>query len=234
MLRKVTITGADDNTPIPELLGLGAEFPFVEWGILVSKKQEGSARFPGRAWMEELRELRAAYPAQDVSMHLCGEWVRDILRGKLCVGDLPPVWQFASRLQINTHAQEHVSRAAAIARMGLISHKRFIFQLDGVNDHLLDAALGMGMNAGGLFDCSHGAGLLPVAWPSSRERRGYFGYAGGLGPENVVEQIGMIWKARGDHDFWIDMEGRVRDEEEHLDLGKVRKVLELCAPFADA
>jgi hypothetical protein len=46
MLERVTITGADDSTSIDEMLALSRRFPFVEWGILVSKRHEGSYRFP--------------------------------------------------------------------------------------------------------------------------------------------------------------------------------------------
>ena len=40
-LNRVTITGADDNTPVEALNDLAAEFPFVEFGILVSRAREG-------------------------------------------------------------------------------------------------------------------------------------------------------------------------------------------------
>ena len=52
------------------------------------------------------------------------------------------------------------------------------------------------------------------------------GYAGGLGPDNVVQQLRMILTVC-DVPFWIDMERRVRiDDDSRLDMLKVRKVLQ--------
>jgi hypothetical protein len=58
------------------------------------------------------------------------------------------------------------------------------------------------------------------------------GFAGGLGPNNVLEQLGKINAACGDKPYatWIDMEGRIRtDDGAHLDLTRVRSVLEQIA-----
>lgn len=62
-----------------------------------------------------------------------------------------------------------------------------------------------------------------------RVQTAFFGYAGGLFPANIAEQLPKIEAARGPYDFWIDMQGRVRDDYGHLDLKKVRQVLEICA-----
>jgi hypothetical protein len=173
-----------------------------------------------------------------VSMHVCGQWVRDLLRGKLEWNILPPdIWAVAGRVQINTHAQEHISTCAAIDWIARHRHKQFIFQLDQVNDHIFDAASYCKLSVAGLFDCSHGAGTLPDQWPMVCDNRKY-GYAGGLGPANVVEQVNTLNRLRLgpgllETPYWIDMEGRVRDEEEHLDLVKVRKVLESCVPLVN-
>jgi len=45
-LDRVTITGADDQTSIAQMAEFSDMFSFVEWGILVSRSQEGAARFP--------------------------------------------------------------------------------------------------------------------------------------------------------------------------------------------
>lgn len=232
-MNRVTITGADNNTPVSALVDLSAEFPFVEWGILVSMRQEGGYRFPSKYWMERF-STKAADNRLAVSMHVCGEWVRRILRGHMDWNGLPEVRIVADRVQLNTHAEEHVSCVSMFDWMAQRSAKQFIIQLDGVNDHLLDAALARRINAVGLFDCSHGAGVLPADWPAPQHHNVYTGYAGGLGPENVADQIYKIDQAHYgtlQAGWWIDMEGRVRDSEEKLDLEKVRRVLETCAPL---
>ncbi len=108
--------------------------------------------------------------------------------------------------------------------------KEFIFQWDGVNDHMAHAAHAYGVKTAALFDTSGGAGILPADWPEPTKQF-WCGYAGGLGPDNVAEQVEKINQTCNGL-FWIDMERRVRtDDDSALDMAKVRKVLELCAPL---
>lgn len=233
-LKIVTITGADDYTDPEKLAELSQEFPFVEWGILVSRRQEDSMRFPSRAWIRSYVNL-AKTERLRTSVHICGSWVREFLVGNIDWNQLPPrLLEIACRTQINTHAKPHTStigmfRSMTTAPEPCISEheifRNWIFQLDGVNDHLYYAARGQGVIARGLHDLSHGVGLLPKAWPQAQEY--LTGYAGGLGPENIETQLGLIDDAADVYPYWIDMESRVRTEDGlKLDLSKVRVVLE--------
>lgn len=232
MLNRVTITGADDKTSIDELLDLSLEFPFVEWGILLSKRHEGTSRFPSRAW-SDLFLAQAKLHHIHVAVHLCGAWVRELLMGNLQMSELPDIAAFADRIQINTHAEFHVSTVKMFDFMQAAADKTFIFQLDGINDHLFDAASTKRSDVAGLFDASHGAGVLPNSWPIPSVWARFYGYAGGLGPNNLAEQIPRIHQAalHGVTDYWIDMEGRVRNYAGEFDLGLVHRALDICAPF---
>lgn len=58
-------------------------------------------------------------------------------------------------------------------------------------------------------------------------------FAGGLGPENLAAQLGGLEHHVGDAAIWINLESRVRsDDSRQLDLGKVRKCLEIAEPYA--
>lgn len=231
-LYRVTITGADDQTNIRDLIDLSDEYRFVEWGILVSKKQEGSVRFPSKSWMMQFAKAAAGSELK-VSTHLCGAWVRKLLLGKLDWSEVPEVVNVSRRVQINTHAEIHESSAEMIDNISQMYPREVIFQWDGVNNHFAYAMKGQGLQIEVLFDTSGGAGVVPKNWPQAL---GGFqcGYAGGLGPENVSEKIAEIRKICG-APFWIDMERRVRTEDDsRLDIEKVRKVLELCKPEVTA
>ena len=108
---------------------------------------------------------------------------------------------------------------------------QLIFQIDGVNDVLLNQSRGDGLNAVPLYDLSGGAGVLPSKWP--RQQDGvYTGYAGGLGPRNVLDQIEKIREVANGR-IWIDMETRVRTEDDaRLDEFLVIQVLEQCESVA--
>jgi hypothetical protein len=174
----------------------------------------------------------------NLSTHVCGRWVRQMFTGELNWLDLPDIIQICQRVQINTHAEPHVSTTGLIKSLdgcnSIASHtttpKEFIFQWDGVNNHLTFAAHAYALKVAALFDTSGGAGVLPGEWPAPANEF-WCGYAGGISPDNVVAQIEKIEQVCA-KPYWIDMERRVRtDDDSRLDMGKVRRVLELCEPF---
>ena len=77
---------------------------------------------------------------------------------------------------------------------------------------------------------SGGAGILPNAWPQARDC--YCGYAGGLSPDNIEEQLPEIEKVAGEGPIWLDMETHVRSEDDRqFELAKVRQVLKKTDPW---
>lgn len=231
-LELITITGADDHTDINEMVDLSAQWPQLEWGILVASGHGGDPRWPSHSWQEKL--IQMAPPSMHISMHICGRWVRELLVGKWNVNSVnAPVSVRASRAQINTHAEPHVSTAGLLELLSTYSYQ-WIFQLDDVNNHLLAASEYLGLNVAGLFDASHGAGVSPDKWPSPSESPwlygSYTGYAGGLGPDNVAMELLRIKAIAREKSFWIDMERNVRtDDDSRLDMDKVRRVLQIIS-----
>lgn len=232
-LKRVTITGADDSVSPHDLIALGIEFPFVEWGILVSPKHAGSARFPSEAWIMALQAIVS--PNENLSMHLCGKWLRDLLVG---VDHLdPPHTKGFDRLQLNFHGGPvKYDLHPFIESLSRLGFREFIFQIDGAMGQEIIAAVhgeDPEFNAVPLFDLSHGAGKLPEKWPSPFDDV-MNGYAGGLGPENLRTQIVQLGQVAGATPFWIDMETRVRsDGDRQFDLAKVRLCLEIAKEFIE-
>jgi len=81
-----------------------------------------------------------------------------------------------------------------------------------------------------LFDSSGGRGLAPVSWPAPLPGT-TCGYAGGLGPDTLTEQLPLIHTAANGRGYWIDMEGRLRTPEDRFDLDRARRCLEIVADF---
>lgn len=227
MLERVTITGADDTTDIIDLIALSEEYPFVEWGILVSRSSEGRTRFPSRAWIDKLIKQ---IDGDQLSMHICGAWVEELLVGELIWEELPSCYAVAERIQINTHGHRYVSSLGMIAALSELYPKEFIFQWDKVNDHLAYAAQAWDIKVSALYDTSAGAGKLPSTWlPPTKNMK--CGYAGGLGADNVTAQLEKI-AAVCKQPFWIDMENNVRwSDNSRLDMIAVRSVLEQSKHF---
>jgi hypothetical protein len=250
ILERVTITGADDTVSPTHLLQVSAAYPFVEWGVLVSATNSSVPRYPSQLWRSLLADAMAANESSlNVSVHVQGRWLRNLLLGDkedLVVGG-GRLLKLAQRVQLNFHgaALDYDETKFLIELMAMpLAHgftKQFLFQVDGNQGlPLLQRVMQYhtGLDLVALHDTSHGAGILPEEWPvfyAQTDKPGLqIGYAGGLGPDNLAEQIPLIAKAAGKCRIWIDMEKKVRSVGlgyDYFDIDKVVKALEVCEPF---
>jgi len=235
ILDRVTVTGADNSIEPYDLIPITKRFPFVEWGILLSKNREGTARFPTIDWIKHLWEVKDHVAPLELKLsgHLCGRWVRDVCAGNWTFStERPDTYALFQRIQLNFHAEVHRLNRQLFLK-GILDNapdRQFIFQIDNVNNSLLTEAIELGINASPLFDLSGGAGILPSSWPTTTQP--YTGYAGGLSPDNVAEQLEKIKAVAGNARIWIDAERRLRSEDDSkLDLDKVVKFLENAEPY---
>jgi hypothetical protein len=236
---RVTITGADQSVRPSHLLELTRKFPFVEWGILVSRSQAGNYRYPDEHWIRNLQQVAATNPELNLSLHVCGHWVRQLLLGENEV----PAWMLEDfkRVQLNFHSQvDRRETPLFFAALAALGNRQVIFQIDSaLGAKHLESVYGENdegsVDAVPLFDLSSGTGVLPVSWPAPRYMQddvnfAYHGYAGGLGPDNLADEIPKIAQAAAGARFWIDMETHVRSaNDRQFDLGKVERCLELAA-----
>lgn len=205
----ITFTGADDKTQIGDLVMLAGEFP-VEFGILFSRKREGDARYPSKNWVNLLRGRGLPLAA-----HVCGSYAEEIVR----TGDseLKHVLARFDRVQVNTAAPVDLD---LMAEFGAKLSRR-------AGDHVpiilqTRSEIPEDDRFHWLFDASGGRGVTPPAWPlPPRKRSVRFGYAGGLGPDNVEEVLAVL---PGNRPAWIDMETRIRNASDEFDIGLCRDV----------
>ena len=232
-LKYCTITGADNNTSIDDMLRLSAKYPFVEWGILFGS-QAAEPRFPGNNWVDDLLERKER---MNLCAHLCGRYLRAQLEGK----PMGVVSQF-QRAQLNWHGQKWQVNAEQMHANMLGTQLQYIFQLDGVNDAHLQAAIAAGVNAAGIFDRSHGAGISPDVWPDPIPGV-LCTYSGGIGPDNIFVNLMAIDIRVGNHGappYCIDMETKVRSDnvnirgQDTLDMEKVEACLAAAAKYVSA
>lgn len=242
-LNRVTVTGPDDGTKIDDLIKIKDEFPFVEFAILLSRGKK-YYRYPSLEWIKEYSS--AAWENQlSTAGHICGQWTRELLLDSNYQEDLKYIIDNfpAYRWQINTHAEPHDHTDDALFNFMLdcnIYGQVAIFQYDNVNTHLLDkvknheTAIGMKnpekafheFSYATLFDLSHGAGILPEEWPKPIEGV-QCGYAGGLSPDNVKDQLDKLETVVGNRYIWIDAETHLRsDHGKTFDIEKVRRFLD--------
>lgn len=239
MIKTVTITGADDSIAPETILSISDRFPFVEWGILVSRTSSGLRRFPSLRWIDRLVELNNQRIINNqgsikLSMHLCGAYVKELLSGnhEFIDDELDDVWNAFARVQINTHAADYIIKYDDMLKSLMeFPDKEFIIQYDGVNGERIIQSIHEDVKFSALFDLSHGAGTLPESWPDLLPRI-KCGYAGGIGPDNIADQIALINSKVGSVDTWIDMETKVRSANDLIfDAYKVERCLKISAQF---
>lgn len=242
-IKQIAFTGADDVTDPRLLVDLSRQVPQVEWGILMSRKMEGERRFPTLGWLRRLVKVALATPSQPrLAAHLCGAALREVVAGDfLLYRERHDVLWVFNRVQLNFHGTKigQVDGLRSVLSPGSgytvwdgvrHAHPEFIFQMDGVNEDTFHALRGEGLPVSPLFDLSHGEGAAPEAWPPPVPGL-YCGYAGGLGPHNLAEQLPRIADAAGGRDVWIDMETLVRNDDDVFDLDKVKRCLDIAEPF---
>jgi hypothetical protein len=228
-IKYVTMTGADDHTSPSDLADLSEKYPFAEWGILFSQTWSGVPRYPGFDWVLDLCAIAVSHP-MNLCAHLCGKWVKDAMNGDITFlrdGELDSAF---GRVQLNCRQNmlreamtwEPVWQAMSIPKPIILGGDYTALKVDPLK------FLSIGVSP--LFDTSGGHGKLTKEWPKPWPDV-LCGYAGGLGPHNLLKQLEKIEEAVGGCEIWIDMETHIRDGKEQFNLEKCKEVLELVKPW---
>lgn len=236
-LELVSLTGADDLVEPSALSALSAQYPFVEWAILLFPEREHTPRNPSALWRENFLSLGLPYSAA----HLCGSQVfRELLTpGEAQQARIADLSRYR-RIQLNINARRPEftdEEVLAIYRTLHAAGLRLILQYHPASELVIEKFLydldeeGM-KRVDILFDASRGTGLRPDAWPAPHRFNLFCGYAGGLGPDVLEAELPKIKAAattrhRRDLPYWIDMESGIRTDNT-FDLKKVEQVLAHC------
>lgn len=231
-IKTATITGADNNTNIRDMLQISNQYPFVEWGILFSPKRIGEERYPDINWINKLSR-NFSYDKIHLSAHLCGGYTREMLLGKSDLIDVPDMKDFLSlcgRMQLNFNSQKSkVDEKKFFGLLKGVIGGRIIFQYNLSNVRICINAMEELTNISFLYDSSGGRGIIKEKW--QKPFMGFFtGYAGGLSPDNLKEELKKIEGVVGDREIWIDTETHVRTNG-ILDMNKVKLFLEIASKY---
>jgi hypothetical protein len=218
ILKKVTVTGIDDSTSIPDIHRFIALYPKIEFGVLIRspwRESKQNARFPTFQWLERLCAYFHEYTRKHFSLHLCGLYVQDFFTNTRFVESIEMFFDYFSRVQINTHNVPYGFSMKTVTQniSNLLSYSVTpILQYDDGNKENIEAIL-LEVPLGSvhvLHDMSHGAGKLPEKWNLPLDINGCMnGYSGGLTPQNVVEEI-IRMNLPENQEIWIDAETYLR------------------------
>lgn len=226
MLKTITLTGVDDFTSLPALEQISELHPYVEWGFLYSPKQQGlPGRYPSVATLQQAF-IKLPHHMK-VALHVCGSGVPNLLQGEPVVTQLVELISYrGGRVQLNFNASRIESKFTLDeVRLCLERYPsvHFITQYNDANTPVHQALSGCANHAV-LFDASGGQGKSPEGWAKPLDGV-HCGYAGGLGPDNLAAELLKIQSAADTRPYWVDMEGKLRDQDDRFDLERISRML---------
>jgi len=247
-LRCLGFCGADDSIEPSLLSAISAQHGWVEWGVLFRPDKAGLPRYASEVWLARLGDVNATRTMR-LAGHLCSSRVNELLQGETDFVQRMHDEVGFRRFQINatrangTDMDLFATDAAAykcVARLrtafAALPNVEFIMQRNAETRPLWERLLeNPPPNMSMLFDDSMGLGVSTTSWPSPPPPELAFGYAGGLSPTNLKEQLGRIGDTAPGRTLWVDMETSLRtilkDDSDIFDANKamscVRCVLEL-------
>lgn len=221
----ISLTGADDAVSVEDLARLSAQFPQIEWAILSSEQRAGTSRYPTEEWVER---FHLACPDVRKAIHLCGRDVDLFMNEDARIH--AKVAKF-DRVQLNFN---HRRKPLDVEKLIQLSKKlptTIILQHNSANAPLWDLVQGKMDNVAFLFDGSGGNGKLPEQWPDILPDT-VCGFAGGLSPTNISQQLPRILLASKGNRCWVDMESGLRHPEtDAFSLAFCESVMEQTMPF---
>lgn len=214
MLNKVTFTGIDQKTKISDLEKLYKEYPFLEFGFLVSENNTNKNvenKYPSLVMLKGLKNKNIP-----LSLHVCGRLAREIVQHNNWqpLFDLMGEYmELFSRIQLNVAGTKKY-----LQEITFPENKQVIIQFNTSNTEMYE--LYKSENVVGFQDNSGGTGKTETTWFENNDK--YFGYAGGIGEENVIEVVESINKVHNEN-YWIDMETKIRTNDK-FDIEKCKNI----------
>lgn len=204
----ITLSGADERTKIGDLIRLsdmGAEI-----ALLYTFSPDGRHRYPDPFWlMEAALALNGS-----AALHICGSRARQAMVD----GKLDFLLARVGRIQVN--GQFDVGELNYFCEAEL--DHQIITQHTERNSFLVNV---FKANHSILVDASGGRGISPSLWERPVTNKSV-GFAGGLGPHNLAEQLPKI-AAVAIEPSWIDLESGLRDTDDWFDIDKAMEVMRI-------
>lgn len=226
-----SLIGIDEATPLVELAVVSDMYPYAEWGFLYSPKRQGTpGRYPSIARIRRALKELPAYVR--VALHVCESGIQQLLDGESVVsGLLDQVRTRTGRVQLNVEASGSEVEADRLRQFLLARPDVMFITPHNESTQALTRSLAGVENHAVLFDSSPSRDVPPQEWqpplPSVT-----CGYTGGLGPESLAQQLPRIYDAAGKAEFWIKVEGRLRDEHDRFSMSNARKCLQIVSAEA--
>ncbi|MBP1532071.1 MAG: hypothetical protein ILA52_01050 [Alphaproteobacteria bacterium] len=237
-LKFVTCSGANEYTSIKEMLKLSWDYPQIEFGIQVcgAKGGAGSSR---RDWLIKLMRTVSRFDDDmlpNLALHINKDWVESCGAG-ICPEDLTFLLmaynyrynKIFKRVQLNFKiGRDKWPDMQSLEKIMNSYSQEFILSYNESNADYINEMKNRGKaRFVCLYDDSHGEGIIPEKRKSPAFDDVEQGYAGGLSPDNVVQELEKINLVVPEKtSIWIDAEGKLKGEDGHLSIDKCREFVD--------
>lgn len=220
ILRYITCSDPREDTPVNDILELSQFTPNTEIAVQAHPSKM-SFDMPRYKWFTQILKESLYMPtAPNIAVHINMDWCDKFCRGILAPElidmfflsryDGTPVirrWQ----ININGSKTKKFQTDNIAALLTNSPNREFIFQYAAPEYHRMHKLDKTGAKFSVLYDTSGGTGKSTRNWRTPLFESHPQGYAGGLSPENVVENLNKIAKVAGDRtDIWIDAESKLK------------------------
>lgn len=220
-LQYITCSDPRSDIPVQSMINFAMKYPLVEFGVQAhpGPMSYGHSR---NIWFNKFVELSKNMNVQpNIALHINYQWC-----DSMCDGVVPEQlsnWlnmvnvhsgkNVVQRIQLNIGDGTRCFDAQKIADLiKKFPNQKFIFPWNNITAKSIDALKQTDAKFLLLFDGSYGAGICPTKWTGPVYNDVPNGYAGGLGPKNVAENLDKINDILpSDYQTWIDAEGKLRD-----------------------
>ena len=219
-LKTIVCSGINENNDINDAVEFLKKYKNAEFGVQCSPKKAGY-QTPLFEWLKELlSKLNEQKIEKKVALHLNEGFVVSFCDVKVPdeISDLLSIENAVGRLQLNFKIGRETFALGAVPNiktlqktMQPISSHPIILSASQPNLPFIHKAYHQKTKFDVLFDDSFGEGIAPDVRQPPLFEDVFQGYAGGLSPENVAEELRKIGKiAKGS--IFIDAEGKLKQD----------------------
>lgn len=244
-LRYITCSDPREHLAVADVIRLLKMSPLVEIGIQASSSTMSQLK-PRKLWFDVLmfHVVNNSRPL-NIALHINYDWCDDLCSGKIPYeldgwlkmqrrGNGGPAIR---RWQLNIGDRTKKFDSGAIARL-IRSHpeQEFILPYNEMVKDRVDLLYKTGAKFSLLYDASYGYGKSPERWNAPVYNTHPMGYAGGLSPENVSENLDKISENLPSNYYtWIDAEGRLmKPGTRQFDIERARQYVQNALAWQDS
>lgn len=221
-IEKITCSDMREYNEIDDIINLGKRYPMAEFAIQ-AHPSKFSAYMPRYVWFDTLMHA-ASVNDINLAMHVNSDWRTEICRGNIPY-EIKRMWDMRrpngnpiiGRVQVNINGGQDSFRFYADKVADIIRAYpdiEFVFQYTPRQRRRVKKLDATATEFSLLFDASGGQGKLPKKWRAPVMDNHKMGYSGGLGPDNVFENLDKInLVVPANTNIWIDAEGKLKNPD---------------------